>query len=1202
MAEVDKLANGPHELDAVDDTIYETNEKGKMKSVEEADTCRICRGEGSTDEPLFYPCKCSGSIKFVHQSCLIEWLSHSQKKHCELCKTSFRFTKLYDSHMPSTVPLPVFLRQAMVHIFKSCLTWARWHLVVFVWLGWVPWCMRTVWRGLFWVGDGGWINWPEMERQSLLGAQQQQLTDPAPQGSITTDLGSLQATDLLSLDTITKASGILPFLATPVSATLNLTSGEPTLFRVVKRLLQGIVHYDPASTTPQNSTVNNATINGRLSQRSPSWLSELTLLRSLTPWKLVNNVIIDVLEGQLITLFVCVAFILIFLIREWVVQQHPGINMVAAINVVERQPEQLPGQPEILREQPEQQNADAEPQDIGGNENPESLNTAGDTMLEAMSGPIREGSEIVDSQQNDEKVNTFLQDQPLSVGANANDSIFGPSDDEDLTSIDTSFEPGPSSSTSRPGLPMRDALARASEIQRTLEEQPGASDRNWPGLEVFMELWKRAGNNPTEVLRIIQEEDRAEELSWVVSAMKRLENATTDKHSSSADLHIQDVTVDREENHSGEQRSDASNESWQVVGGTDNGSKTRTPNSFLEQMTHKENKDYDADSMYGNKSTSFASPESLAIQPEGLHTQDSLIEIETSDTQKGKKSEDFSLQGHPDDHHTADEHPEDQLSTNMRSSNDLDYPSLTSRQTSENDTHGAEEGLGSVQFQDAEHEHQQNPQNPPTAINVAPDFSENLMDWLWGGVSQAAPQPEEQGEDDEHVVDNIANEAPFVPVGLGQLAIGNENVAENPAQDPEVLRAAVEAGLNPNDPEVIEEGEDLEGIMELIGMQGPLAGLVQNGMFSAVLISLTVFFGIWVPYIMGKLVLVLLANPVSLLIKLPLRWMSTIADIFIDSCIFVAACAFYWVDTIVHLSCTPIGWFVPTIAQMNENKFLATFARSYAHSALGRLAKLFVASGDSLSDSDIPVFSIVAHESLHTIKQQLASTTNHIIDKVESLCNIFSVEELTFTLVCKKISDPMITAVEKVMLSITVQIQTLVKLIPSLFKINPLRISLDIPQRTLPLDYSLAQWNTKDRVLAILLGYLSVSVAGAVYLKVKAAFREKREGEKPEDTITNVLYQAGGVMKVILIISIEMIVFPLYCGWLLDAALLPLFENATAMSRLRFTLNSPATSLFVHWFVGTCYMFHFALFVAMCRRIMRRGVLCKYCKPMEAYC
>lgn len=82
-------------------------------------------------------------------------------------------------------------------------------------------------------------------------------------------------------------------------------------------------------------------------------------------------------------------------------------------------------------------------------------------------------------------------------------------------------------------------------------------------------------------------------------------------------------------------------------------------------------------------------------------------------------------------------------------------------------------------------------------------------------------------------------------------------------------------------------------------------------------------------------------------------------------------------------------------------------------------------------------------------------------------------------------------------------------------------------------------------------------------------------------------------MKVILIIGIEMIVFPLYCGSLLDLALLPIFSNATVASRIAFTAASPLTSLFVHWFVGTCYMFHFALFVSMCRKILRSGVLCK---------
>lgn len=35
--------------------------------------CRVCRGnEGS----LYYPCLCTGSIKYVHQECLVEWLKY----------------------------------------------------------------------------------------------------------------------------------------------------------------------------------------------------------------------------------------------------------------------------------------------------------------------------------------------------------------------------------------------------------------------------------------------------------------------------------------------------------------------------------------------------------------------------------------------------------------------------------------------------------------------------------------------------------------------------------------------------------------------------------------------------------------------------------------------------------------------------------------------------------------------------------------------------------------------------------------------------------------------------------------------------------------------------------------------------------------------------------------------------------------------
>lgn len=53
--------------------------KGLTMGLEE-DTCRICRSGAEEGEPLYHPCKCSGSIAKVHQDCLIEWLQHSKKK------------------------------------------------------------------------------------------------------------------------------------------------------------------------------------------------------------------------------------------------------------------------------------------------------------------------------------------------------------------------------------------------------------------------------------------------------------------------------------------------------------------------------------------------------------------------------------------------------------------------------------------------------------------------------------------------------------------------------------------------------------------------------------------------------------------------------------------------------------------------------------------------------------------------------------------------------------------------------------------------------------------------------------------------------------------------------------------------------------------------------------------------------------------
>lgn len=61
--------------------------------------CRVCRC-GEEAGPLYYPCKCKGSIRFVHEDCLVEWLRVSHKRSCELCLTEFEFKSVYHDNTP----------------------------------------------------------------------------------------------------------------------------------------------------------------------------------------------------------------------------------------------------------------------------------------------------------------------------------------------------------------------------------------------------------------------------------------------------------------------------------------------------------------------------------------------------------------------------------------------------------------------------------------------------------------------------------------------------------------------------------------------------------------------------------------------------------------------------------------------------------------------------------------------------------------------------------------------------------------------------------------------------------------------------------------------------------------------------------------------------------------------------------------------
>ncbi|KAI3902516.1 hypothetical protein MKW92_034436 [Papaver armeniacum] len=92
---------------------------------EEEQICRICHGPGDSENPLKYPCACSGSIKFVHSKCLLLWKKRiTFDSECEVCKHKYSVRRVYAENTPTRLPLREFVSGIPVkacHVVLFCL-------------------------------------------------------------------------------------------------------------------------------------------------------------------------------------------------------------------------------------------------------------------------------------------------------------------------------------------------------------------------------------------------------------------------------------------------------------------------------------------------------------------------------------------------------------------------------------------------------------------------------------------------------------------------------------------------------------------------------------------------------------------------------------------------------------------------------------------------------------------------------------------------------------------------------------------------------------------------------------------------------------------------------------------------------------------------------------------------------------------------
>lgn len=114
--------------------------------------CRVCREGPTDDRKLYAPCMCSGSILWCHQDCLEQWLNHSGKDYCELCKTKYVFRPVYAENTPKSIPLKLLLLSFVNTCYLRIIPLlARIVAIIVCWLITVPAITSIVYRNMLYI-------------------------------------------------------------------------------------------------------------------------------------------------------------------------------------------------------------------------------------------------------------------------------------------------------------------------------------------------------------------------------------------------------------------------------------------------------------------------------------------------------------------------------------------------------------------------------------------------------------------------------------------------------------------------------------------------------------------------------------------------------------------------------------------------------------------------------------------------------------------------------------------------------------------------------------------------------------------------------------------------------------------------------------------------------------------------------------------
>ena len=1007
-------------------------------------------------------------------------------------------------------------------------------------------------------------------------------------------------------------------------------------------LAQTIFHHYMNPISNSTSAASNTSADSRGYDGRSTVLSSMNILHDLSPHQPLNYFVMDVLEGQMITLVLVAAFILVLLIREWVVQQQPILNMIADNG----------GQNHVLRRVQRMDPVAAVPREADNLRSTEQEERFRESLPWPTDDQILEAREpsLSSRRPSLDETDTSITDPARATHNSGESDAIPPSSSthasqlqrreerpegqspedisvsvEDLRQICLMYE-----QVTRHAIAQKDRhrlkekVANIEHINALVKTLPAQGHLNsYARRLVVMEDWTRSWLDflqtqaTSEVKTGLDAECtgvRASIPSHIGPQSREQNDAVApprptmpERSGASKATEIQRILreskceasiVDQSEISTDDLRPDAEVESE----GSDGSWQKVIPKTSVEKNDGEHLEADQNANVHGASNFQVSQP--LAKNPETILARDDNAQTEgMAPPTLGQGSSGF--EEHKEGKRKLKTKGKSKMMAVAGQSGQYGSPKedLSEEQPAASDEWQSTDrsGISDVQHQEpstnalsptpdpADHQHSDGTQGgelertPELEASAGRRLVNRVADWVWGDIT---PIEQEQNHfvNDEHVVQDIEQEEPFVPVpGVRPDHNDQEAPAEQqPQQDPEVAAAAAQAGLIPNDPDGFEDAEDLEGVMELIGMQGPLTGLLTNAMFASVVISGTIACATWLPFLLGKTTLVIIAHPIDIF-KLPAQCISIWTNLVIDAVIL-------WVAKATK-------WFILSPLTMSEWVLIGTKSFILLDQAVDRIAQtswsrivgtcLQLLEGTSFGRADLILDSLASLRVIQYHFSQFLLVAGTFMSQAENFLSSFTWNSHQIRELFRSTSAQVFHVSASWLLLLYTSAGSLLASVWS----EGLKLSFDNLSTSVASETESLSWSATDRTITILIGYIVLASIGITYYMYGAPLAESRQAKKIESAILEIMHQAGGILKVVLIISIEMLVFPLYCGLLLDLAMLPLFAQATLRSRLEFTLLSPWVSCFIHWFIGTCYMFHFALFVSMCRKILRSGVL-----------